>query len=43
VENIKALVDTLVKVRPAGVKGTYIKKLSLSSTMGAGVMFALEA
>lgn len=43
VENIKALVDTLVKVRPAGVKGAYIKKLSLSSTMGAGVMFALEA
>lgn len=43
VENIKSLVDTLVKVRPAGVKGTYIKKLSLSSTMGAGVMFALEA
>lgn len=43
IENIKALVDTLVKVRPSGVKGSYIKKLSLSSTMGPGVIFAIEA
>jgi large subunit ribosomal protein L1 len=42
-ENIKALLDTVVKARPAGVKGTYIKKLSLSSTMGPGLAFSVEA
>jgi large subunit ribosomal protein L1 len=41
-ENIKALLDVVNKVRPAGVKGTYIKKLSLSSTMGPGLMFSAE-
>ena len=33
-ENIKALVSTLVKGRPAGVKGSYIKKITISSSMG---------
>ena len=37
VENIKTFVDAIAKARPAGVKGTYIKKISLSSTMGVGV------
>ncbi len=37
VENIKALVDAVVKARPAGAKGTYLRKLSISSTMGPGV------
>lgn len=37
VENINALVDTLQKARPAGAKGTYLQKASLSSTMGVGV------
>lgn len=41
-ENIKALVSTIVKARPAGVKGTYVKKISLSSTMGPGVRVALN-
>lgn len=37
VENIKALYDALNKAKPSGAKGTYFKKMSLSSTMGAGV------
>jgi large subunit ribosomal protein L1 len=37
VENIKAFVDAVSKAKPAGSKGTYIKKVSLSSTMGPGV------
>jgi large subunit ribosomal protein L1 len=41
-ENIKALIDVVQKARPAGVKGTYIKKLSLSSTMGPGLQFSVE-
>jgi large subunit ribosomal protein L1 len=35
--NVKALVDALNKARPSGAKGTYVKKISLSSTMGPGV------
>jgi large subunit ribosomal protein L1 len=42
-ENLKAFIDAIVKARPAGVKGTYVKKLSMSSTQGAGLTFALEA
>jgi large subunit ribosomal protein L1 len=34
--NVKALVDALVKAKPTGAKGIYIKKISLSSTMGPG-------
>jgi large subunit ribosomal protein L1 len=41
-ENIKALIDVVQKARPAGVKGAYIKKLSLSSTMGPGLQFSVE-
>lgn len=41
-ENIKAFVDAIVKLRPAGSKGNYLKKMTLSSTMGIGVQFALE-
>ena len=37
VENIKAFVDAVVKARPAGAKGTYLKRVSISSTMGSGV------
>lgn len=36
-ENLKALVDAVNKARPAGAKGQYLKKLSVSSTMGVGV------
>ncbi|MDP1631445.1 MAG: 50S ribosomal protein L1 [Caulobacter sp.] len=35
--NVKALVDALSKAKPTGAKGTYIKRISLSSTMGPGV------
>lgn len=41
-DNIKALLDVVQKARPAGVKGTYIKKLTLSSTMGPGLQFSVE-
>lgn len=41
-ENIKVLLDALNKARPAGVKGSYVRKMSLSSTMGAGVTFVVE-
>lgn len=36
-ENIKALMSALTKARPAGVKGTFVNKVSLSSTMGPSV------
>ena len=36
-KNLKAFVDALVKARPSGAKGTYVKKVALSSTMGPGV------
>jgi large subunit ribosomal protein L1 len=41
VENVKAFVDAVSKARPAGAKGTYIKKVSVSSTMGPG--FKIDA
>jgi len=37
VENIRALLGGLVKAKPAGAKGQYVKRISLSSTMGPGV------
>lgn len=37
VENIRAFVDAVVKARPQGAKGTYVKKISLASTQGLGV------
>ena len=43
VENIKAFVETIVKIKPAAVKGTYMKKVSLSSTQGAGVKVTLSS
>ena len=36
-ENIHALLDVIVKLKPASSKGTYIRSISISSTMGAGV------
>jgi large subunit ribosomal protein L1 len=35
--NVKAIVDALVRAKPSGAKGTYVKRISLSSTMGPGV------
>jgi large subunit ribosomal protein L1 len=37
VENIKAFVDAVAKAKPAGAKGTYVRKVSLSSSQGVGV------
>ena len=37
VENVKALADAVAKAKPAGSKGTYIKRVSVSSTMGPGL------
>ncbi|MDI6623629.1 MAG: 50S ribosomal protein L1 [Brevundimonas sp.] len=34
--NVKAFVDALTRAKPAGAKGTYVKRISLSSTMGPG-------
>ena len=36
--NVKAFLEALSKARPSGAKGQFIRKISLSSTMGAGVM-----
>ena len=35
--NVRALIEALNRSRPTGAKGTYVKKVSLSSTMGPGV------
>ena len=40
-ENAKALIDAVIKAKPSGAKGTYLKKISISSTMGAGVQVDL--
>ena len=37
IENAKALADAIQKAKPTGAKGTYLKKASLSSTMGPGI------
>ncbi|KZY49412.1 50S ribosomal protein L1 [Sulfitobacter sp. KE29] len=42
VENIRAFVGAVSKAKPAGAKGTYMKKINLSSTMGPGVSVAVE-
>ena len=34
--NVKAFVDALTRAKPSGAKGTYVKRISLSSTMGPG-------
>ncbi|WP_299680274.1 50S ribosomal protein L1 [uncultured Roseobacter sp.] len=42
VENIRAFVGAVSKAKPSGSKGTYMKKIALSSTMGPGVSVAVE-
>jgi large subunit ribosomal protein L1 len=42
-ENIRALMDALVKAKPQTMKGNYLKKASLSSTMGPGVKLDLAS
>ncbi|MEI2384037.1 50S ribosomal protein L1 [Breoghania sp. JC706] len=36
-ENIKALTDAVIKAKPTGAKGTYLKRMALTSTMGPGI------
>ncbi|EIE52140.1 50S ribosomal protein L1 [Salipiger aestuarii] len=43
VENIRAFIGAVAKAKPAGAKGTYMKKISLSSTMGPGVTIDVAA
>ncbi|MCO7127463.1 50S ribosomal protein L1 [Sporolactobacillus shoreicorticis] len=43
IENFKVLVETLVKVKPAAAKGTYLKNIAVSSTMGPGVKVAVAS
>jgi large subunit ribosomal protein L1 len=37
VENIRALVDAVMKAKPSGAKGTFLKRMAVASTMGPGV------
>jgi len=41
VENVRAFVEAVSRARPTGAKGTYMKKVSLTSTMGPGVTIAI--
>ena len=36
-QNVKAFIDAIAKAKPSGVKGSYIRKISISSTMGPGL------
>ncbi len=42
-ENIRAFVDAVSKAKPTGAKGTYLRKVSISSTMGPGVSVDLAS
>ncbi|WGH79177.1 50S ribosomal protein L1 [Jannaschia ovalis] len=42
-ENVLAFVDAVSKAKPAGAKGSYLQKISLSSTMGPGVTVSVES
>lgn len=42
-ENAKTFIDAIVKAKPQGAKGTYMKKVSLSSTMGIGIQVDMAA
>jgi len=42
VENVRSFIDAVSKARPSGVKGTYMKKIVISSTMGPGVTVNID-
>ncbi len=42
-ENVRAFVSAVQKAKPVGAKGTYMKSISISSTMGPGVTIGLES
>jgi large subunit ribosomal protein L1 len=41
-ENLAAAVEAVVKARPSGAKGQYIKAISLATSMGPGIMLDLR-
>ena len=41
-ENLKTLMDAVLKAKPAAAKGAYLRKLSLSSTMGPGLRVSVQ-
>lgn len=43
VENVRAFVGAVQKARPTGTKGTYMKSITISSTMGPGVTVGIES
>lgn len=43
VENLKAFVEAILKVKPSTVKGNYVKNITISSTMGPGVKLDLNS
>ena len=43
IENLRAFVDAIHKAKPSGVKGTYLKKASISSTIGPGIKVDVAA
>ncbi len=43
VENVKAIVDAINKAKPQGAKGTYLRRVSISSTMGPGLKLDLSS
>jgi large subunit ribosomal protein L1 len=42
-DNAKALIDSVLKAKPAAAKGRYVRSISLSSTMGPGVRVDLTS
>ncbi len=42
-ENVRAFVEAVLKAKPSGAKGAYVKKVSLSSTMGPGVSVSIDS
>ena len=43
VENVRAFYNVIVRNKPSGAKGTYVKKVSISSTMGAGLKLEIAS
>ena len=42
-ENVKAFLNAIQRARPSGAKGTYMKKASISSTMGPGIKIDVQS
>ena len=42
-ENIRAFADAVIKAKPAGAKGNYVKRVAISSTMGPGVKIEVSS